>query len=311
MHRHTTPCPSPRQACRHERTARRVAAALAAIVVVATLAAPSPLAAREPVAEPRLGLSARLAGRAEVERRAGVDYEMLKRRASAAGALAPDSHVTVRRLRRIAAQMIPLAPALNGHAREWRWEINLIGSRELNAFCMPGGKIAFFSGIVDTLRLTDDEIAAIMGHEIAHALLEHGRSRTGKARAAQAITIGASIASQVFGYGDLGGQLAGGAARLTLLKYSRDDEIAADREGMRLAARAGFDPRAAIVLWQKMSAATSRQPPQWLSTHPSHARRLETLSALLPTTMPLYARARGADPAMLPPYRSNFGQPVP
>lgn len=192
----------------------------------------------------------------------------------------------------------------------WRWEVNLIGSKQINAFCMPGGKIAFFSGILDTLKLTDDEVATIMGHEIAHALREHGRDRAAQSTIAQGVTIGASVLSQIMGYGDLGGHLASAGAKLTLLKFSRGDETEADLVGMDLAARAGYDPRAGIKLWEKMSAAAKGQPPQWLSTHPSHDSRIKEIRRNLDRTLPLYAKATGRALDALPPYVSNYGEPV-
>jgi predicted Zn-dependent protease len=252
-----------------------------------------------------------LASAEEVEKQAAAQYEQLKRQAAQQRALAPDDHPQLQKLRSIASRIIPFTTRFNERAPNWRWEVNLIGSKQINAFCMPGGKIAFYTGIIDNLKLTDDEIAVIMGHEIAHALQEHGRERVGKERLAQGLTIGASVLSSIFGYGDLGGQVAGGAARLTLLKYSRDDETEADVVGLDIAARAGFDPRAGVVLWQKMAAASGGgQPPQFISTHPSHKTRIDEIRAQLKLTMPLYAAAIKKPLAGLPPYRSNFGEPV-
>lgn len=243
-----------------------------------------------------------LASAEAVESQADRQYQTLKREASEKRALAPDHHPQLQRLRRIAKDIIVFAPRVNERAASWRWEVNLIGSRQVNAFCMPGGKIAFFIGILETLKLSDDEVAMVMGHEIAHALLEHGRERVGKQRAAQALTFGASIASQLLGFGDLGGHLASGAAQLTLLKYGRDDETEADLVGMDIAARAGYDPRASVSLWQKMKALGKDQPPQWLSTHPSHDRRIEEIRTHLKDVLPLYAQARGMSLDQLPPY---------
>lgn len=246
-----------------------------------------------------------LASAEAVEAQAAKQYQGLKREAAEKRALAPDNHPQLQRLRRIANGIIAFAPRVNERAVDWRWEVNLIGSRQVNAFCMPGGKIAFFTGILETLKLNDDEVAMVMGHEIAHALLEHGRERVGKQRAAQAITFGASIASQLLGFGDLGGQLASGAAQLTLLKYGRDDETEADLVGMDIAARAGFDPRASVSLWQKMKAMGKDQPPQWLSTHPSHDRRIEEIRSHLKDVLPLYARAIGIGLDQLPAYAAS------
>jgi len=238
----------------------------------------------------------------EIERSAQAQYQQLLQQAAAKDALAAPDHVQLRRLHRIAERIIPHAAKFNVRAPQWRWEVNLIGSNQINAFCMPGGKIAFYSGIIQKLKLTDDEVAMVMGHEIAHALQEHGRERVGKARVAQALTLGASVLSHVMGYGDLGGQLVSGGSQLALLKFSREDETEADRIGMEIAARAGYDPRGAAVLWEKMAAIGKGQPPQWLSTHPSHDTRIREIEALLPQTLPLYAHTRGLSMGALPGY---------
>ena len=276
--------------------------------------APAPGTSAQAESEgPEIGPRSRataLASAAEVERAADLQYDELIEQAARQGALAPDDHPQLKRLRAIAGQIIPRVGRYHERAPKWNWEVNLIGAKQINAFCLPGGKIAFFTGIIEQLKLTDDEIAIVLGHEIAHALREHGRERVGKARLAQGLTIGASILSQLFGWGDLGGHLASGAAQLTMLKFGRDDEIEADVIGMDLAARAGFDPRAGVVLWQKMAAASKGQPPQWLSTHPSHESRIEELRRNLQTALPTYARTRGVAVDSLPPYRSSDGATV-
>ncbi|MFP5405865.1 MAG: M48 family metallopeptidase [Gammaproteobacteria bacterium] len=241
----------------------------------------------------------------EIEQQAGVEYSRLLKQAAAQRALAPPGNEQLKRLRGIAERLIPQAAQFNERAARWRWEVNLIGSPQVNAFCMPGGKIAFFTGIIDKLKLTDDEIAMVMGHEMAHALREHGRERVGKARLAQGLTFGASILSQLLGFGNVGGHLASGAAQLTMLKFSRDDEREADLAGMELTARAGFDPRAAVVLWEKMARASRAGPPQWLSTHPSHDSRIAEIRRNLAVTLPLYARTQDKSAQALPPYRTS------
>src|SRR6185436_19978806 len=127
-----------------------------------------------------------------------------------------------------------------------------LSSRSVNAFCMPGGKIAFFSGILSSLQLDDDEIAVIMGHEISHALLEHGRARMSEQVAKN---VGISIAAAVFNLSNISASLLANAADLALtLPHSRGHETDADLAGMEIAARAGYDPRAALRAWQKMDA---------------------------------------------------------
>lgn len=224
-----------------------------------------------------------------VERSAGQQYATMLQQASAKNALGPADNAQVKRLRRIAQRLIPYAIPWNERAKQWQWEVNLIGSTQINAFCMPGGKIAFYSGILKTLQLTDDEVAMVMGHEIAHALREHARERMGKNAATG---IGASVITQLFGLGQIGQTVTNYGAQLLTLEFSRSDESEADLVGMELAARAGFDPRAGITLWQKMGAANKGAPPQWLSTHPAGSTRIADIEANLPKVMPLYLRAK-------------------
>jgi predicted Zn-dependent protease len=225
-----------------------------------------------------------------VEKSAAQQYAQMLQQASAQKALGDQNHPQVKRLRSIAKAIIPHALGWNPRARDWRWEVNLIGSKQINAFCMPGGKIAFYSGILEQLKLTDDEVATVMGHEVAHALREHARARMGKNAATG---IGAGLLSQVLGLGELGQTVTNYGAQLLTLQFSRSDESEADLVGMELAARAGFDPRAGVSLWQKMAVASKGAPPQWLSTHPSGATRIADIEANLPKVMPLFKR----DPA--------------
>jgi predicted Zn-dependent protease len=194
------------------------------------------------------------------------------------------------RLRGIAKRIIPNSYSWNERARSWKWEVNLIGSNEINAWCMPGGKIAFYTGILNTLQLNDDEVAAVMGHEVAHALREHARARMAKN---MATNLGANVVSQLLGAGALGQQAIGaGAKYLFTLPFSRQDETEADLVGLELAARSGFNPEAGITLWQKMSANNKGAPPQWASTHPASSTRIADIQKNLPNVMPLYERAK-------------------
>ncbi len=231
---------------------------------------------------------------AEVEQSARKQYGDMMKEAASKNALGPDNHPQVIRLRRIAKDIIPQSFDWNPRAKEWTWEVNLVGSNQVNAFCMPGGKIAFYSGILTQLQLSDDEVAMVMGHEIAHALREHARERMGKATATNGVAaIGSTVASVFFGVSpQLTDLVAKQGANLLNLKFSRDDETEADLVGMEIAARAGYDPRAGVTLWQKMSAANKGAPPQWLSTHPSGNTRIEEIQANLPKVMPLYERSK-------------------
>jgi len=246
------------------------------------------------IAVPQRSRVAGLASSEALEKQGSLQYRQLLEQASAKRALVPADHPQRQRLIQIAQRLLPHTRRFSPRAAEWRWEVNLIAANTINAFVMPGGKVVFFTGIIDRLKLSDDEIAMIMGHEMAHALLEHGRERVGQERVAQAATIGASVLSQVLGFGDLGGVIAQGTSKLTLLSFNRGDETDADLVGMDIAARAGYDPRAAVSLWEKMSAASKGEPPQFLSTHPAHGTRIDTLKGALPKVMPLYERARSA-----------------
>jgi predicted Zn-dependent protease len=224
----------------------------------------------------------------DIEQAAAQQYAQMLQKASQQRALAPDSHPQAQRLRFIAQRLIPHANPWNPRAKQWRWEVNLLGGKDLNAFCMPGGKIAFFYGILSQLQLTDDEVATIMGHEMAHALREHARERMGKTAATR---IGASVLSAFLGLGGTGDALLNMGGQLLTLKFSREDESEADIVGMELSARAGYDPRAGVTLWQKMMAANKGAPPQFLSTHPAGATRIKDIEDKLPKVAPVYARA--------------------
>lgn len=247
-------------------------------------------------AQPREGVEmrgtsvlARLVPAEDVERSASAQYAQMMQEANAKKALAPKDNPQLIRLRAIATKIIPFALEWNDRAKTWKWEVNLIGSNQINAFCMPGGKIAFYTGILDQLKLNDDEVAMIMGHEIAHALREHARERIGKGAATN---IGAGVLSQLFGLGQVGQTLTNYGAQLLNLQFGREDESEADLVGLELGARAGYDPRAGVTLWQKMATASKGAPPQWLSTHPSGTTRIAEIEANLPKVMPLYEKAR-------------------
>ena len=230
----------------------------------------------------------------QVERSAALQYQQTLAQASKQHALGPADHPQVQRLRTIMDRLIPYAAEWNPRAQQWKWEVNLIGSNQINAYCMPGGKIAFYTGILNKLQLTDDEVAMVMGHEIAHALREHARERMGKGQVTEfAARLGGSLLSGLLGIDPrVGDAVAQTGANLASLKFGREDESEADLVGMDLAARAGYDPRAGVSLWQKMSANNKSAPPEWLSTHPSGNTRIAEIEANLPKVMPLYDRAK-------------------
>lgn len=241
---------------------------------------------------------AKLVPAEQVEQAAAAQYSQMQREAAQKRALAPPTHPQVVRLRAIAQRLIPYTLPWNPRARDWKWEVNLIGSKELNAFCMPGGKIAFYYGILQQLQLSDDEVATIMGHEMAHALREHARERMGKTAATR---IGANLVSSLLGLGSTGDALLGMGAQLLTLRFSREDEAEADIVGMELAARGGYNPAAGVTLWQKMLEASKGAPPEFMSTHPPGEKRIRDIEGKLPKVEGLYARADK------PP--RNFGPP--
>lgn len=195
------------------------------------------------------------------------------------------------RLKKISQRLIAQTGAYRSDAKQWSWEVHVIKSNELNAHVLPGGKIVFYSGIIDRLSLTDAEIAAIMGHEMAHALREHTRERLSREVATQT---GIGIAASVLGLSQGQAQLAGLAGDLGISRpNSRTQETEADLMGLELMARAGYDPNAAVSLWRKMQSAGGRgEPPQFLSTHPVSSTRIATIQSLLPRVMPLYQQSR-------------------
>ena len=239
---------------------------------------------------------AKLVPAGEVENSAQMQYGQMMKQADEKEALAGDDHPQVIRLRAIANKIIPFSYEWNPRARDWKWEVNLLGSTQINAICMPGGKIAFYSGILTKLELTDDEVAMVMGHEIAHALREHARERMGKSMATNGLSrLGGALIAGFLGIdARVTDAVAQQGAQLLSLKFSREDESEADLVGMELAARAGYNPRAGVSLWQKMSAANKGAPPQWLSTHPSGNTRIKDIEANLPKVNPLYERAKAS-----------------
>jgi predicted Zn-dependent protease len=237
-----------------------------------------------------------LVSSAEMEKTAATEYQQLIQAETPKGNVNKDPRQTTR-VQGIAKRLIPQTAVFRKDALDWKWDVNVLSSPEVNAWCMPGGKIAVYTGLIEKLQITDDELAAVMGHEISHALREHGRERYSQQIAAGA---GASIlgtAADIFlpGSGQLATVGAGAGAQLgILLPFSRTQETEADRMGVELAARAGYDPRAAVALWQKMAKlAGGGAPPQWLSTHPSHDTRIKDLTEYSQKVLPLYEQARG------------------
>jgi Zn-dependent protease with chaperone function len=253
-----------------------------------TTLAVAPALAQVGVGKPSMARN--LVPAADIEQAGVTQYGQLLTQARAKQVLAPDSDAQLQRLRAIATRLIPFAAPWNSRAAQWKWEVNLIESPQINAFCLPGGKIAFYTGILSQLKLTDDEAAMVMGHEMAHALREHARARLAKSAGTGAAL---SIGAQILGLGEIGNMAARAGTQLITLKFSRGDETDADLVGLELAARAGYDPRASVSLWKKMATASKNQGGlNFLSTHPSGNDRIRMLEANVPKVDGLYRGAK-------------------
>lgn len=225
-----------------------------------------------------------------LERQSAQAYEKLISEAAQKGQLVAPADPAAVRLHEIEQRLLPSAFRVNLQAQRWNWQVNLIDSPQINAFCMPGGKIGFYTALITQLQLTDDEIAIVMGHEMTHALREHGVDQYKKQMFGQlAERAGVAVASQFF---NVNPQLLGAGAQildnLAQLRFSRKDEIEADRIGLEIAARSGFDPRAGLSLWNKMDQASRGSKLEFLSSHPGGPNRIKAIQAQLPAMLPLY-----------------------
>jgi predicted Zn-dependent protease len=220
-----------------------------------------------------------------VEKGAQAAYAEEVQKATTAGQLNTDPLLTAR-VRRVTQRLIPVTAAFRPDAPSWKWEINTLQTDDMNAYAMPGGKIMVYTGLIEKLKLSDAELAAVVGHEISHALREHTRERVSRAYAQQMALAGVAA---IMGAGAGAVDLANQVASVTFqLPHSREQESEADIMGLELMARAGYDPHAAVGVWQKMMTAEQSSPPQFLSTHPSPGNRIAELQARIPKVMPLY-----------------------
>jgi predicted Zn-dependent protease len=214
----------------------------------------------------------------------------------AAGKLVTDPAVT-RRIDQITGRLVAQAVLLRPETAQWEWSVEVIDEpMTINAWCMAGGRMAVYTGLLNELDPTDDELAQVMGHEISHALANHTAERMSVAMATQAGVAVAGVFSEdnagaVMGVAALAAQYA------VQLPNSRTAETEADEIGIELAAKAGYNPNAAVTLWEKMAAASGAGPPQFMSTHPSPGNRQEQLRELAPRMMPFYEQARGNAPS--------------
>ena len=207
------------------------------------------------------------------------------------GKVLPESSSAARRIDAITGRLVAQAVAMRPATADWEWSVEVIDEPEVvNAWCMAGGRMAVYTGLIQKLDPTDDELAQVMGHEISHALANHTAERMSVAIATNA---GVALAGVLSEDSQRAMSTAAIAAALAIqMPNSRSAESEADEIGIELAARAGYDPNAAISLWQKMESVSGGGPPQFLSTHPSPANRQQRLAELAPQMMPYYEEAR-------------------
>ncbi|MEQ5840547.1 M48 family metallopeptidase [Paraburkholderia acidicola] len=233
-----------------------------------------------------------------LENQAAEEFEQIVHGADHANRLYPNNDVRVQRVRDIANRLIPYSLKWNERAKNWKWEVAVVQSPDIRMYCLPGGKIVVYSGLLDRVRLNNNELGMLIGHEIAHALREHARERLGEQQAAQ---FGSGSIPQLFGLADLGAAPLGIGSQLLEMKYGRADETEADVMGSEIASRAGYDPRAAVTLWDKLAAATrSNRNGGYIYVHPYSAARRQDIVKRLPDMLPLYAKALGKDVDGLP-----------
>ena len=195
------------------------------------------------------------------------------------------------RVQTITNRLIAEAIKMRPETRRWEWSVKVIDDpKVVNAWCMAGGKMAIYTGLIKQLKPTDDELAQVMAHEISHALANHTAERMSVAMGSSLVVLAVGIATDNKGAAVAGTAVA---AKLAIeLPNSRTSEAEADRMGIELAAKAGYDPHAAVTLWQKMNKVGGGRVPEFLSTHPAPENREQTLKALIPEMMPYYQQSQ-------------------
>jgi predicted Zn-dependent protease len=228
-----------------------------------------------------------MVGPEAIEEGAAAAYEAELKAARDKGVLNTNK-AQLERVSTIARRIVAATPAFRPDAARWNWQFNVQKNDDLNAYCMPGGRIMVYSGIIEKLDLTDAELATVLAHEVAHALREHTRERVSRAYGQQLVLSGVAA---VTGVSEATANVANMIAQVTFqLPFSREQESESDTIGLELMARAGYDPRAAITLWNKMAAAAGGGQPKFLSTHPAPKDRIKDIERALPRVLPLYAR---------------------
>ncbi|MFM0334942.1 M48 family metallopeptidase [Paraburkholderia fungorum] len=242
-----------------------------------------------------------------LEAQAAEEFDQIARGADHANRLYGETDAHVTRVRSIMDKLIPYSLKWNERAKGWKWDVAVVRSPDIRMYCLPGGKIVVYSGLLDRTRLNDNELGMLIGHEIAHALREHARERLGEQQAGQLSSSGGI--PQLFGLADLGAAPLGIGSQLLEMKYESTDETEADVIGSDIASRAGFDPRAAVTLWDKLATATrSNREQGFIYVHPYTPARRQDIVKRLPDMLPLYAKAVGKAVDTLPDY-AGMGRP--
>lgn len=248
-----------------------------------------------------LGVFRNLIPSSMLEGQAAEEFDQIAQGAEHAHRLYPPTDTRVIRVRTITDKLIPYSLKWSDRTKHWKWDVAVIRSPDIRMYCLPGGKIVVYSGILDRVKLNDNELGMLIGHEIAHALREHARERLGEQ---QAVQLGSGQIPQLFGLADLGASPLGIGSQLLEMKYEAADETEADVIGSEIASRGGYDPRAAITLWDKLAVATrSNRDQGFIYVHPYTAARRQDIMKRLSDMLPLYAKAIGKTVDTLPDYQ--------
>lgn len=257
---------------------------------------------RDPTGELRVGNPMAMRGPttdAMLEQIAGIEYRQLMNDATAQRRVLPPTDPRVRRVRAMVSDLAPYAIKWNDRARKWNWDINVVRSPRLDAYCLPGGKIVVFTGLFDKLRPNDDELAMLIGHEIAHALRQHARVMLDDRLLSR--YRGTLSAPQLFGFSGFDFESGTGFPDV---RYSADDEREADVIGTEIASRAGYDPRAAVTVWQRVASLDRRLPVELAETHPITTARIDDLRRRQSDMIVLYAKSLDRSAGRLPAAQS-------
>ncbi|WEY38851.1 M48 family metallopeptidase [Paraburkholderia sp. SUR17] len=243
-----------------------------------------------------------------LDAQAAAEFQQIVYGAQHQNRLYPDTDARVKRVRAIVERLASYSSKWNDRVKGWKWDVAVIQSPAVRMYCLPGGKVVVYGGMLDRVRLNDDELGVLTAHEIAHALREHARERLGEQQAAQ---LGSGSIPQLFGLADLGAAPLGIGTQLLEMKYESADETEADVIGADIASRAGYDPRAAVTLWDKLAVATRADREQgFIYVHPYTTARRKDIMKRLTDMLPLYAKAVGSTVDALPDYAGTPRTPA-